>query len=429
MKTNVLVFPCGSEIGLEIHKAAGMSTSITLYGGSSVSDHGEYVYENYIDGLPNVDDEDFVERINAVISKYDIEFVFPAHDSVVLKLAQAFEEGLLACSVLTSPKQTCEVARSKAKSYEIFDGIIKVPKSHHNLHNITVEDFPLFLKPDVGQGSKGVFKAAIIEEVLFYTKKDPSLLVLEYLPGKEYTIDCFTNKAGELLFSEARERSRTSNGISMRSETVVNQQPFADIAKSINETLPFRGAWFFQVKEDKNGILTLLEIAPRIAGTMGLVRSKGVNLPLMTIFDALGFEVEVIENDHTVTIDRALYNSYKHDMKYKYVYLDFDDTVVIDNKVNLQVIAFVYQCINKNIPICLITKHAEDIYNTLSIYRLTDVFQNVLHIEKEDEKADYIIEKNAIFIDDSYSERKKVHDQHRIPVFDTHSIESLIEKF
>lgn len=39
MKSKVLVFPCGSEIGLEIHNSLKWSTHIDLWGGSSVNDH------------------------------------------------------------------------------------------------------------------------------------------------------------------------------------------------------------------------------------------------------------------------------------------------------------------------------------------------------------------------------------------------------
>ena len=49
---NVLVFPCGSEIGLEIHNSLKYSKDFKLYGGSSVDDHGKFVYENYISGHP-----------------------------------------------------------------------------------------------------------------------------------------------------------------------------------------------------------------------------------------------------------------------------------------------------------------------------------------------------------------------------------------
>ena len=50
LKKKVLVFPCGSEIGLELHRALGKAKEVVLYGASSVSDHGEFVYENHIPG-------------------------------------------------------------------------------------------------------------------------------------------------------------------------------------------------------------------------------------------------------------------------------------------------------------------------------------------------------------------------------------------
>jgi hypothetical protein len=50
-KKKILVFPCGSEIGLEIYRAMRYSTHFTLAGASSVDDHGKFVYEEYYGGL------------------------------------------------------------------------------------------------------------------------------------------------------------------------------------------------------------------------------------------------------------------------------------------------------------------------------------------------------------------------------------------
>ena len=425
---NVLVFPCGSEVGLEIYKSLNVSTHFTLYGGSSVSDHGQFVYENYIEGLPFIDDPQFTDKLNQIIAEYNIDFIFPAHDSAVLKLAQERELGVLKCEVVTSSVETCEVSRSKRKTYEVFNNIIPTPHMYENMQDITDKNFPIFLKPDVGQGSKGVYRADTLEDVAFYTNKDPSLLLLEYLPGKEYTIDCFTNKNGELLFSQGRERSRVSGGISVSSK-VVKDERFATLARKINATLKFRGVWFFQVKENTKGEYVLMEIAPRVAGTMGLARCRGVNLPLLALFDSLNFDVSVSENSYDMVIDRALHNSYKHNLHYEHVYLDFDDLVLLNDKINPLVIAFVYQCINKSIKVHLITKHKDNIHETLERYRLTGIFDEVLRIDKTDNKHLYITEKNAIFIDDSFAERKEVQDQCKIPVFDSHMIESLTESF
>lgn len=426
MKANVLVFPCGSEIGLEVHKSVRYSTHFELFGGSSIDDHGRFVYKNYIGGIPNVDDPDFVTKLNDIIAKYQIDFVFPTHDSVVLKLAQEKASGNLKCEVVTSPLATCEVARSKLKTYEALSGIIPTPKVFKNVDEVSESDLPVFLKPEVGQGSKGTYLASTLEELSLYLMKDPTLLILEFLPGKEFTVDCFTNKDGELLFCEGRERVRIMNGISVSSRTIEDDR-FKEVANTINEKLKFRGVWFFQLKENKIGELVLMEIAPRVAGTMGLVRAKGVNLPLLSLFDASGLKVAVSENDYEMIIDRALNNRYKHNLQYSHVYMDFDDMVILEGEVNTAVIAFIYQCINKNIKVHLLTRHKEDLNETLKRLRLNGIFDEIVWLKNGENKADYIKEKDAIFIDDSFAERKPVYDALGLPVFDSHMIESLME--
>jgi hypothetical protein len=426
MKKNVLVFPCGSEVGLEIHKSLRYSTHFDLIGGSSVDDHGSFVYKNYIGGLPRVDNPKFISEINDIVRQRGIDYIFPAHDSVVLALAMAKASGELACDLITSPFETCDIARSKLKTYQHLALAIATPKIFTSIDELQQEDFPIFLKPDVGQGSKGTYTINTKDEAQFYAKQDPSLLMLEYLPGKEYTVDCFTNKDGQLLFSEARERVRITNGISVRSATI-NDERFAKIAAKVNQQLTFRGVWFLQLKERSNGELVLMEIAPRVAGTMGLVRAKGVNLPLLSLFDAENINVGIFENLGSVIIDRALQNSYKHDLHYEHVYLDFDDLVIFEESINPTVMAFVYQCKNKRIQTHLITRHKHELEVSLQKYHLADIFDEVIWLQNGEAKHEFIKERRAIFIDDSFAERKKVHDNLGIPVFDAHMIESLIE--
>src|ERR1700722_7155681 len=88
-RMNVLVCPWGSDFVLEIHRALRFSTHFELIGASSVPpNHGKYVYERYVEGLPYVDQPGWLEALNRLIDKWRVEFLFPAHDSVVLALAQ-----------------------------------------------------------------------------------------------------------------------------------------------------------------------------------------------------------------------------------------------------------------------------------------------------------------------------------------------------
>lgn len=417
----ILVFPCGSEIGLEIHRSLKYSKDFTLYGGSSVNDHGQYVYDNYIANLPPVENEDFITAINSVIKKHKIDFVFPAHDSVVLKLAQEVEN--IEAEIITSPLTTCEVSRSKRKTYEVFKGIVSTPKifdEEASLH------FPVFLKPDVGQGSKGVLKAESSIEVEQALRKNPGLMVLEYLPGKEYTVDCFTNTEGDLMFVQARERIRVTNGISVNSRPI-EASVFNEIAQKINSNLRFRGVWFFQVKENYNKELVLMEIAPRVAGTMALCRMQGVNLPLLSLYEFMGIKTSILKNNFKIEIDRALHSRYKLDIQYEKVFVDFDDAIILNGKVNELMIAFLYKCLNQGKKCILITKHVKAVKETLKEHRISeDIFDEIISIKREEEKSAHITT-NSIFIDDSFSERQKVFEKLAIPVFDISEAVELIE--
>lgn len=420
----VMVFPCGSEIGLEAHAALSWSRHIELYGASSNSEnHGRFVYRRYLEGLPFVTEPGFVDRFRAMIEAEGIDVVVPAHDDAVLVLARARER--LGCRVVASPVETCDICRSKARTYQhLAERGIRVPKIVEPMAR-TME-FPVFLKPDAGQGSRGVYIARTHEEARFHAEKDPSLLWLEYLPGKEYTVDCFTDRHGNLLFVGARERARVQNGISVRARPVKDARADA-IAAEINKAMRLRGAWFFQLKEDRDGEPAVLEVASRIAGSTAVYRSLGVNLALMSVYDALDIDVQVMVNNVGVEMDRALINRYRWDIAYRHVYVELDDTLIIGGRVNTRLAAFLFQCLNNGVKIHLITRRAGDIGEILRRYRIDSLFDEICQLGPEDSKAAAIVERDCVFIDCSFSERFAVHKSLGVPVFDLDAVESLID--
>ncbi len=420
---NVLVFPCGSEIGLEIGRSLRSSTHFRPIGASSVDDHGRFAFSEYVGGLPHVSEDSFIDAVNDVVERRSIAWIMPAHDDVVLALARADSRGQLRCGVVGSPLRTCEVARSKRATYEALADVVPVPRLFEQPPDSV---YPVFMKPDAGQGSKGVEVGRSATEVLHYRDRDPSLLIMEYLPGAEYTVDCFSDRHGDLRFCQGRERLRITNGISVRSH-VVDDERFRSYAESISNTLPFRGTWFFQVKANAAGDLCLMEIAPRVAGTMALARCRGANLPLLSLFDAEGMDVEIMLNEHELVLDRALTSRFEHALSYRHVYIDLDDLILCGDAIDTVVIAFLFQCLNKGISLHLITRHRGDLEATLTRYRIAGIFDDLIFVPPGHSKTAHIKERDAIFIDDSFIERKQVREACGIPVFDAHMIESLLE--
>ena len=221
-KKKVLVYPCGTEIGLEIYRAVSHAKQYELYGGSSSYDHGRFVYERHIDNLPFIKDDSNEEEIhlfNQMIIDHHFDYIYPAMDGVIAVFAKY--RCCLDAVVLAPAYETAAVTRSKEKTYALLDGVIPLPRIYATPSE--VRGFPVFMKPIVGQGSVGT-KLIKDEQALIHSGwEQGKYLLLEYLPGTEYTVDCFTNGSGELIYARGRGRRRIKNGISVNAVFVEDE--------------------------------------------------------------------------------------------------------------------------------------------------------------------------------------------------------------
>jgi len=421
-KVKVLIFPAGEINSVELHDALSHNVNIDVFGASSVDRHGGYIFKKYRAGLPNISDDSFIETFNELIKEWDIQYVFPTHDTVALFLSK--NQSLIEAKVIVSSYETAAICRDKKKTYAVFEDCDFCPKQYS-----VFSVFPLFIKPVDGQGAQGAKLIKNAKDIP--CDIDLSRYVIsEYLPGKEMTVDCITDSKGQLCACLPRTRNRLLAGVCVSGRSEKATDEIMGIAKEINRRLKFLGLWFFQVKQSVDGKYKLLEVSTRCAGTMCLSRAIGVNLPLLSIYAAQGKNISVFENPYKVVVDRILISRYKIDYEYDTVYVDYDDTVVEKDNVCLPVIKFLYQCRNKGIKIVLITRHEEDhedsIEDSLKMHCIDkSLFAQIVKITFSDKKSYYIKSEKSIFIDNAYAERKEVHDVKGIPVFDVEGIEVL----
>ena len=420
---NILVFPAGTEIAFEIHDALKNSKFVRLFGATSVPCHAVFVFETCVTGLPFVDDPALIPALNRVIDAYGIDYVYPAHDSALLRFSE--ERDALHAKVVASARETVGICRSKTRTYRFLSGAPYLPAFYGSPDEIP--GYPVFIKPAVGQGSQGariIRDRSHLEEAL---SEGQEYTICEYLPGEELTVDCFTDRHGSLLVVSPRSRERIRAGIAVRSRNLPLTEDLQSIAEDINRRLSFNGAWFFQVKKNAAGQFRLLEIAPRIAGTMGLTRNLGINMPLLTLYNFWGIDVSLIPNREDLLLDRAFISRFQTDLSYSSVYVDFDDTLIVRGKVNAFLMMFLYQAFNQGKRLCLLTRHSTDIFSDLEKACIpASLFSEIIRLDEAGAKTDYIAP-DSIFIDDSFSERKRVRDALGIPVFDLDMVESLID--
>lgn len=420
---NVLIFPGGTEPGLEIARALKGCKEVRLFAASSgPGNHAPFVFARHAE-TPDVFTDGWIEALNALCETWKIDVIYPAHDYVAEALVR--ERRRIVVPVVAAPAEVFAVAGSKRETLALFSDVIPTPAV---LQPEAIGSFPVFVKPDHGYGGQGAVRVDSAVQLRSALEQTSDPLVLEYLPGREYTIDCFSDREQGVLFAGGRTRERIRMGTAMRSASAGPERDalFLQHARVIQARLPLHGAWFFQMREDAEGTPKLLEIGTRVAGTMAFNRVRGVNFPLLSILENERASLALLLNDPPEAIDRALTNRFAHRLSYRRVYVDLDDTLLLHGKVNVEVAAFLYRALNDGCELVLLTKCLTDPREVLAARRLSSLFDRVVHLAEADSKADHIDPDGAIFIDDSFSQRREVAERHGIPTFDPSMLEMLL---
>jgi predicted ATP-grasp superfamily ATP-dependent carboligase len=136
--------------------------------------------------------------------------------------------------------------------------------------------------------------------MVFSLVEKHKLLLVEELPGQEYSIDCIFNNTGELLLYGVRQRTKTLNGIcSIATIEQDKDKEFLEVIKSISKNYLFKYCINIQLKRDISGKLKLLEINPRMSGSLGSFIAAGCNIPILAIYPLLNTK----ETDITCKFD------------------------------------------------------------------------------------------------------------------------------
>lgn len=411
----ILIVPSGTEVGLDIFDSLCRHRDIELFGAESTDNsHAAFVYtENR--RIPFVHDPDFIRTLNDLIGLNKIDYILPAHDDVQLGLLK--NSNMIACPIISSSLETVSITRYKSKTYGMLRDFMPVP-ALYNPEDIADNMYPLFVKPDCGQGSQETYKCDDRHSLKAAISRRNDMLVCEYLPGEEITVDCFTDRDAGLLFCSARKRKRIRAGISVRSEPV-HIYCVKDYAETISSVLNPFGSWFFQLKE-KDGKWILLEVGARIPGGATYQRMRGVNLPLLSLFEHQRKKISILENKCKMSMDRAFFPRFKMDLDIKSLYVDFDDTIRIKGKLNAEVISLIVTARTCNVPVFLLTRNNGECLIWLRKKLLISFFDDIYLLDREASKSSFI-QKGGVLIDDSFQDRTECITR-GIPCFDVDAV-------
>ena len=144
---------------------------------------------------------------------------------------------------------------------------------------LRLEGNELFLKPVQGRGARGC-RVITRDEAAFLREHEgenaSNWLLMEVLPGTEWSVDTYIAHDGTFVYVVPRERLALTGGISIKGKTVRHEQVISQ-TKDLLSREEFRGPVQVQWKADKNSNPKLVEINPRLSGGLMITKAAGAD--------------------------------------------------------------------------------------------------------------------------------------------------------
>lgn len=294
---NVLIPGGGGAAGIGAIKSLKMckhqgkivaSDSNLLSAGFYLADKG-YV-------VPPANSPSFFREAMKLLEKEEIEVILPTSGYDILpysKNKKILEKKNIIPVV--SDYAILEHCLNKMKFYEVLQKRFDLPYTTTNPAEINA--YPCVVKPIFGKGSKNISickNEADVHKAL--ALKEPMLLQ-EYLPGIEYTIDVLSDLEGNPLLAVPRERVEIKAGISSKGRIVFNTEIQNECLR-LAKYLGIQGPSCMQMKCDSEGRPKIMEVNPRLGGATIMATYAGVNFPelILKLVNSGDIELPTIKN-------------------------------------------------------------------------------------------------------------------------------------
>lgn len=230
--------------------------------------------------LPKDSEKNFLGEVISICKKNKVNLIVPTRDEELVVFAKNKEklhkEGV---TVAVSPALSIAICQDKLKFFEFC-------QSNHiaSPHVYNREDakegklpYPLFINGRVSKASKNAFLVHNKKELEAYLAIIEKPVIQEYLQGKEYTVDVFSDFEGNVVSIVPRERIKIFGGESFVSKTFNHKQLITEslrLAKALQLIGHSTIQCFFDGKK-----VVFIEVNPRYGGAANLGFAAGANTP------------------------------------------------------------------------------------------------------------------------------------------------------
>lgn len=236
--------------------------------------------------------------------QYDL--VIPLNDFVAIILSQHKEELIPYVDIAANDWDVFQYASDKLKTMKVcMDNDIPCPKTYvadETLTDLSKLDlkYPICIKPRTGFSAVGfrmIENSEELEHIVAATKeKYGAPLIQEYIPQTDlqYKAEIFIDKNGEMksccIFSKVRWYP--VDGGSSTLNMTVHRPDIQESCAKLLKAIGWRGyADIDLIQDPRDNVAKIMEINPRITGSVKICYACGVNFSEQIIQDHLGMEI------------------------------------------------------------------------------------------------------------------------------------------
>jgi carbamoyl-phosphate synthase large subunit len=242
--------------------------------------------------IPAAASSGFADSLLGYCFGLGVDVVVPTVDAELRPLAHAREAFAAAgIAMLLAPAAAIDVTLDKLLLAQRCANTVRVPRTEPFGPAVDPASwtYPVVVKPRTGSGSRGVVTVGSPAEPaeLAALARTPRLIVQQYLPGQEYSIDVLADPSGHVIAAVPRVRERVDSGVSVGGRTV-HDPGLERFARDVVAVTGLTCVANVQCRRDAGGHPALLEVNPRVPGTLGLTIASGVDMPRLALDSLLG---------------------------------------------------------------------------------------------------------------------------------------------
>lgn len=212
---------------------------------------------------PPFADPAYLPAISALCAEHAVDVVLPLTDLDIALLAEARERGEL--PALVAPPDVARATQDKLETHALLE--------RHGLPSPATTEpgawegpFPVIVKPRLGSGSRGIFRADDHEEIAFLARyaREP-VVVQRLLSGPHVSIDTLSDAKGRCLNAIPRLMIESRGGELVKGK-ILDDADLVALGARAAEALRVRGPGMFQVFRDEDAGPAIHDVNLRFGG-------------------------------------------------------------------------------------------------------------------------------------------------------------------